>query len=167
MNFAQLRALAISAGFPDNSDADTAAAIALAESGGDPCANGDPHNSSDCANDYTSSSFGLWQIHVPAHPQYNSTDLKNNPAYNAAAAFAIYKGRGGDFTDWSTFTTADPNVSYLRFMPAGSATIKKAWPTLNVVLAIGAVSILVGEIVKHGGVVEAWRAAGRSIRRYV
>jgi Lysozyme like domain len=70
---AQLQALAVSVGFPDPA---LAAAVAMAESGGDPCANGDPHNSSSCSNDYSSTSFGLWQIHVTAHPQYNSSQLK-------------------------------------------------------------------------------------------
>src|SRR5208282_6674201 len=65
----QLRELARSVGFPAE-QLDTAAAIATAESGGDPCARGDPHNPPSCDDPGSSTSFGLWQIHIPAHPEF-------------------------------------------------------------------------------------------------
>lgn len=96
---AQLRELAAAVGF---ADARVAAAVAWAESGGDACAQGDPRGPFLCDRpNGTSSSFGLWQVHVPAHPQYDPTSLLD-PLYNARAALAISKG-GTDWSAWSTF----------------------------------------------------------------
>lgn len=108
MTLAQLRSLAAHVGFPDPV---TAAAVAMAESGGDPCAQGDPRGPFLCDRpNGTSTSFGLWQIHVPAHPQYDAASLLD-PTYNAQAAFAISKG-GTDWSAWSTYTSGD----YRKFM---------------------------------------------------
>jgi len=158
MNLAQLRSLAASVGFDDP---DTAAAIAMAESGGDPHAQGDPRGPADATPNGVSSSFGLWQVHTPAWPQFDAQSLLD-ATYNAHAAIAIFKAAGG-FTPWSTYTTDDPNLSYLRYMPAGAATIKKAWPTLKVLLVIGISSVAIAEVVKHGGVANTWRALQRAI----
>lgn len=117
MSFAQLRALAVQAGFKDP---DTAAAIAMAESGGDPLAQGDPHGTSMAAPNGTSTSFGLWQIHTPAWPQFDATMLLV-AEYNAKAAFTVFARTPGGFTAWSTYTTTDPQKSYKRFMPKGGA----------------------------------------------
>ena len=105
MNLAELRQLAAQVGFPDAS-LDVAAAVAMAESGGNPAAVGDQGNS-----------LGLWQVNVPSHPQYKGTDLLM-PEQNARAALTISKG-GTDWSPWSTFTTKDPTKSYKRFLPAG------------------------------------------------
>jgi hypothetical protein len=113
-----IRTLAASVGFPDP---DLAAAVAMAESQGDPCANGDPKNPSDCGQSYTSTSFGLWQIHVPAHRQYDPQLLKT-PSYNAQAAFAVSL-RGTDWRPWTQFT----NGKYRQFYtPAAPATASAA-----------------------------------------
>jgi hypothetical protein len=90
----ELRALATSAGFGDASD--VAAAVALAESGGDPNIIGD-----------NGTSIGLWQIHVPAHPEADVNRL-TDPAYNAQIAKSTYDaskrtGRDG-FQSWSAYT---------------------------------------------------------------
>lgn len=91
MNYglADLQALAQQAGFTGAS-AQVAAAIAMAESGGDPQAVGD-----------NGSSFGLWQVHTPAHPEYDQTCLFD-PACSARAAYAISR-QGTDFSPWSTY----------------------------------------------------------------
>jgi Lysozyme like domain len=94
----QLRDLARRSGFPLES-IDVAAAVAMAESGGHPDALGD-----------FGRSFGLWQIHTPAHPQYRGADLFD-PDYNARAAFAISKG-GTDWSPWTTFR----NGEFRRFL---------------------------------------------------
>lgn len=83
----ELVALARRHGFPDP---ELAASIALAESGGNARAIGD-HGSS----------FGLWQIHSPAHPQFDRGRLLE-PDYNADAAFAISNG-GSNWQPWTTF----------------------------------------------------------------
>lgn len=103
MTLAEVRALAASVGFPDP---DVAAAIAYAESGGF------PHVIGDCG-----SSFGLWQIHLVAHPDLGvtATDL-TDPTVNARAAFSIFTARGKKFTDWSTYNDG----SYKKYLPQGA-----------------------------------------------
>ena len=83
--------LAQNAGFVGQ-DANIAAAIAIAESSGNPKAIGD-----------NGTSYGLWQIHYTVHPEFDPQSLFD-PAYNASAAFQIYSIRGG-FQDWSTYNT--------------------------------------------------------------
>ena len=107
LSFDQLRNLAASAGFPDP---DLAASVAMAESGGDPCAQGDPVGAFVCDRpNGTSTSFGLWQVNTTHNPQYDATSLLN-PTYNARAALAISKN-GATWMPWSTFK----NGSYLRW----------------------------------------------------
>jgi soluble lytic murein transglycosylase-like protein len=84
-------AIARAAGFPYP---ELAAAVAMAESGGNPNAVGDL---------YLGGSYGLWQINSKAHPQY-SVAMLFDPAYNARAAFEISKG-GNDWSPWTTFRT--------------------------------------------------------------
>lgn len=96
LSLPQLRELARSAGFPEPN---VAAAVAYAESGGNPGAIGDGGQS-----------FGLWQIHLPAHPQYKGTNLLD-PLVNARAAILISKS-GTDFKPWTTFR----NGAYLKYL---------------------------------------------------
>jgi len=98
--FVDLAALAFNAGFAAG-DAQTAAAIALAESAGNPNALGDG-----------GTSYGLWQIHAPAHPEADAAQLYN-PVYNARIAFGTWKAAKG-FTPWTTFR----NGAYKRFLSA-------------------------------------------------
>ena len=84
-------ALARSAGFQNP---ELAAAVAMAESGGNANAVGDL---------YLGGSYGLWQINSKAHPQFAIASLFD-PAYNARAAFEISKG-GTDWNPWTTFRT--------------------------------------------------------------
>ncbi len=99
----QLAVLAASVGFPDPR---LAAAIALAESGGDDQAVGDQ-----------GTSFGLWQIHIPAHPEYQPAALLV-PEDNARAALAISR-YGVNWSPWSTYRSG----AYLRaYLPVGKAS---------------------------------------------
>ena len=103
MSLGQLRDFARAKGFPDP---DTAAAVAYAESGGRPdIVAPEPRGGP---------SYGLWQIHQSAHPQYEPFRLLN-PDYNAQAAMAISKN-GTDWSAWSTFVHGD----YLRYMPGNA-----------------------------------------------
>jgi hypothetical protein len=99
-SLAQLRTLAASVGFPDPN---LAAAVAMAESSGNPFAVGDG-----------GTSFGLWQIHAPSHPEFDTTQLMG-ATYNAHAALLISKS-GTDWTPWSTYNSG----AYRQFM-GGSA----------------------------------------------
>jgi hypothetical protein len=88
MNLDQLTQLAASVGFPDPA---LAAAIAMAESSGNPNA----YN--------TEGSYGLWQIDVVFHPEFqNDPSVLFDPTTNAQAAFRI-SSSGTNFSPWSTF----------------------------------------------------------------
>jgi len=103
MTYDDLVNLARDAGFGVEA-ARIAAAIAMAESGGNATAVGDE-----------GTSFGLWQVNQPAHPEYDAS-LLLDPEYNARAAFSISQG-GVDFEPWTTFRTG----AYRRYMPGVSA----------------------------------------------
>lgn len=113
----QLRALASLVGFPPAS-IDTAAAIAMAESRGDPAAIGD-----------SGTSVGLWQIHLPDHPEVSSWPL-TDPTTNARAALLISR-QGTYFHPWSTYAIAP--YPYLQYMPASASS-----STTRNVLAVAA-----------------------------
>jgi hypothetical protein len=110
MNYGQLQQLAQNAGFTGD-DINTAAAVALAESSGNPGAVGD-------LNLTPGGSVGLWQINLKAHPEYTAAQLMD-PQTNANAAFAIYAAAGNSFSPWSTFKSA----VYLSYLPQGSGTV--------------------------------------------
>lgn len=140
MNLPELRALSVATGFPDP---DLAAAIAMAESGGDPCARGDPHQDPDCTTrGDVATSFGLWQIHVPAHPEYESADLFD-PATNARAAFAISKG-GRDWSPWSTFASGAYQAYYSPPGGGGAA----GGGTLALSASLGVIVILLAWVIR-------------------
>lgn len=105
----QLQALASSVGFPDPA---LAAAVAMAESGGNSCAQGDPLGAFNCDSpNGTSTSFGLWQVNTPANPQYDAKSLLD-AQYNARAALAISKN-GTYWTPWTTYRTG----AYKKWYP--------------------------------------------------
>ena len=118
----QLRALAASVGFPDPA---LMGAIAMAESGGNTCAQGDPNigvHSCDGPNGQ-STSFGLWQIHCmrsdgTADPTCaEATRLLQDPLYNAQMAFA--RSNGGRNVKGPWWTTVVQTGSYKQYLPAG------------------------------------------------
>lgn len=88
LTWEQLAALA--AGKVPADQIDTAVAIALAESGGQPGAVS------------STGDYGLWQINHQAHPGYSTSRLLSDSTYNAAAMAAISKG-GTDWSAWSTW----------------------------------------------------------------
>lgn len=100
LSLAQMRELARRVGFPDPN---LAAAVAMAESGGNALAVGD-----------FGRSFGLWQIHTPAHPQFNAQSLFD-PDYNARAALAVSKN-GTNFGPWTMFK----NGGYKKYLGAAA-----------------------------------------------
>jgi Lysozyme like domain len=104
---AKLRTLAKQAGFPD-SQLDVAAAVAMAESGGQP--------SQVNRNPPREVSVGLWQVNTLAHTEFTEAELLN-PEANARAAFAVFNKAGGSWAPWSAFTTTNPALSYKRYMP--------------------------------------------------
>jgi hypothetical protein len=109
LSFDELRALALDAGFSP-SNADTAAAIALAESGGNPQAH-NPVPPDD--------SYGLWQINMLSAlgPQRRAQwGLRSNsdlfdPSINASAAFSVFRN-SGSFRPWSTYL----NGAYRKYL---------------------------------------------------
>jgi len=135
MTLDQLRQLAANAGFPDPN---VAAAIAMAESGGNPNATNIVTNP--LPGNGPERSFGLWQINTLAHPNYNESQLLD-PAYNASAAFSVSSG-GTNFHPWSTYNHGD----YLKYMPAGTIT---APSTLGRDLAIAAVIVGAGALAAY------------------
>jgi hypothetical protein len=68
---------------------DRAQAVCEAESSGNPNALGD-----------NGTSYGLWQIHLPAHPAFAGWDLFD-PDQNARAALQVWQSQG--WHGWSTF----------------------------------------------------------------
>lgn len=108
LTLAKLRELARAAGFPDPI---LAAAVAMAESGGNARAMGDfGLGPGGRRGAFGFTSFGLWQIHTPDHPEFRSVDLFD-PLTNAKAALAISKN-GAKWSDWSTFNHGD----HLKYM---------------------------------------------------
>lgn len=109
LTFQQLEKLWVRAG-GDPTAAPTAAAIALAESTGNPQA----LNNTPATGDY---SVGLWQINYfgslgpPRTQQFGPPQKLTNPLANARAAVAI-SDNGQDFSPWSTYTGG----AYLNFL---------------------------------------------------
>lgn len=97
--------------------ANVAAAIALAESGG---------NSNATAHEPNGSiSRGLWQINS-VHGANSSYDV----ATNVRAAVALYNSKGGKFTDWTTFNTG----AYKQFLNGSPDTSGSGGGTTDVSL---------------------------------
>jgi hypothetical protein len=95
----QIRYYAQSAGFSGN-DLDTAVAVAMAESSGNPMV----YNPETAAGTPDGEgSYGLWQIYLHAHPEFAFANLYD-PQINANAAYAIYSAAGG-FSPWSTYNS--------------------------------------------------------------
>lgn len=103
LSYSTLESLWTEAGGP-SSVAPVAAAIAIAESGGNPAAVGPTWNGD-------AGSIGLWQIQTGAHPQWTVAQLEN-PQTNAQAAVSIYQAAGNAFTPWSTYTEG----TYLKYL---------------------------------------------------
>jgi hypothetical protein len=109
MDANQIAVYASSAGFSGD-DLVTAIAVALAESSGNPNA----YNPEIAAGTPSGKgSYGLWQIYLKAHPEFEGRNLYD-PQTNAIAAYSVYRGRGGNFLPWSTFK----NGAYMSHLDA-------------------------------------------------
>ncbi len=108
--------LAINAGF-EGSDATTAVAIALAESSGNAGAY-NPEYSAQALNGAPDGkgSFGLWQIYLFEHPEFEGQNLYD-PQTNANAAFSVYEAAGNSFKDWTTLG----GPRFLKYLPQALA----------------------------------------------
>lgn len=141
LSYAQLRAYAQAAGAPDP---DTAAAIALAETGG--TGNTHAHNGIPPDN-----SYGPWQINMigsmgPDRRKklgITSNDQLYDPAVNARAMMMV-SNNGTDFSPWTTYKDG-AYKAYLKKSPTGTGTASDA----NAVNA-NSITDIPGEIV--GGV---------------
>ncbi|MFF4060807.1 peptidoglycan-binding protein [Streptomyces sp. NPDC001668] len=120
VSLAELRSLATQAGFT-GSDIKIAAAVAMAESKGDPAIIGDQH----LVDHKWGPSIGLFQIRSLKHPgQFSPPDTLRveaelkDPLYNAKAAKAIKDAH--DWIQWSTFT----NGAYKQYMDGAPANFE-------------------------------------------
>jgi len=113
LTYDDLVALAQTAGF--GCDSGTAAAVALAESSGRTAVLGD-QSLAPC----NGPAVGLWQINSAKHAEYTIAQLQD-PATNAAEAFAVYQKAGG-FHPWTTYN----NGKYLTYVPACAPTCAPA-----------------------------------------
>ena len=117
LSHAQLEALWTANGGPAASS-DVAAAVAQAESGGDPSKINNtayatrPGYHAPSAGAQPEYSVGLWQINLVAHPGYTEASMLT-PAGNAAAAVAI-SASGTSFAAWTTYVDG----AYLPFLAA-------------------------------------------------
>jgi Lysozyme like domain len=107
LGFTDLMTLAQGAGF-SLTEAPVAAAIALAESSGNPQAY---NPEKQAGTPEGKGSYGLWQIYLRAHPEFEGQDLYD-PQTNARAAFSVYANAGG-FKPWSTYN----NLAYQAHIP--------------------------------------------------
>jgi hypothetical protein len=124
----ELYSLALAQGL-DPYRAKIAAAIAMAESGGNPRA----HNTDTSTGD---NSYGLWQINMlgemgpERRKKYglSSNDQLFDPETNARAMKGE-SGSGTNWTPWTTYTSSDPEKSYRRFMdvPVEDKTKDPLW----------------------------------------
>ena len=109
LSYGQLEQLWISAG-GSKALAPLMAAIALAESGGNPDAN----NYTD--NNGTQTSWGLWQVSDGTHDEY--IQGLNDPLTNAKAAVAKYKQQG--LSAWGTYDSGAYQQYYRGGVPPSS-----------------------------------------------
>lgn len=131
------------------SAADTAAAIAQAESGGDTSRINNtaypskPDYHPVAAGNLKEFSVGLWQINLLAHPLYTETQMLTE-AGNAGAAVSISSG-GLSFSAWSTFqsgaykkfltgtvsVTPEPGSTFQGGAPASTASGHRGYADLR------------------------------------
>lgn len=113
----------------DDNMATIMVAIAIAESGGNSEAQGDRFGGKYSCNDYTS--FGLWQIHMPAHYDKLERHTGSNdpcvwaewlkdPHSNAEVALEILATQG--LTAWSTYNSG----TYETYLSIAEDAVKKA-----------------------------------------
>jgi hypothetical protein len=130
LNASQIRDLAANAGF-SGQDLITAVAIALAEtlpSGNERSYN--PETNAPGGTPPGKGSYGLWQIYLRDHPEYEGVDLYD-PQTNAHAAFDLYSRSG--FKPWSSYNSK----RYQAFIPTGPGSPVLPAPPLVLDAATG------------------------------
>jgi hypothetical protein len=106
----QIAQYAVTAGLATYTSIATSVAIAIAESQGNVSAHNPGNGTTDIED-----SYGLWQINVLAHSNYDKSKLYD-PAYNAAAMVSISSG-GTNWNPWGTYTSG----AYRKYMDRGVA----------------------------------------------
>lgn len=114
-SFSQLEAFWVEAGGP-SAIAPVMAAIAAAESSFGTNLRGD-YNSK--TGQYES--FGLWQVNIPAHPQFDPQRLVSDPLYNAWAAVQVWKSQG--LGAWTTAWSNDGGNTRVPFAQSSAGQI--------------------------------------------
>ena len=135
----QLTQLAYDAGFrATRNELITAVAAAIGESGGNERRVGDRTQGG---------SYGLWQIHLPSHPEYKSNpEQLFDPRTNAAAAYKIYVAAGRSFEPFHAWSRASgPKKAFLTSAALGGVSV---WEVAHPGAALGTVVRPAGEAVK-------------------
>lgn len=127
LSLGQLTSLAASVGFPDPA---LAAAVAMAESGGDPAAVGDTQPG------VLGPSIGLWQIDTYFHKQWSQEEL-SDPTTNAQAALSI-SSHGTNWTPWSTYNSGAYKRWYAGPPAGGGGKLGMFPPVLILIASLGA-----------------------------
>lgn len=154
---AQIATLAKAAGW-SGEDVVTAVAVALAESGGNPRA---------LADDSDDLSYGLWQINMlggmgPERRRafgLTSNEQLYDPATNARAAHAIWRGQG-----WQRGWGAYSSGAYRKHLPAARAAVGAPAPVPGKSPTPPAPSGSSGVSGDQGGLVDALLGVNQSIK---
>lgn len=146
MTPAQIAAVAANAGFSGD-DLITAVAVALAESF-------PPGNEQSVGDQGTS--FGLWQIHLPTHPEFEGLNHLD-PQVNAHEAFDVYLTAGESFQPWTTYAINGKYRNFLQDAATGVAQLVGASPQV-------ATPPLTAAEAASGGVQADFPAAGISFK---
>jgi|SRR5271165_4434421 len=134
LTLVQIHDLAVKHGFEDP---DTAAAVAWAESVGNPAASlivtqaqADAYNAAHPTGPRhgPERSFGLWQVNALVWTRFDETQL-TDPDYCAEAALLISRG-GTHWQPWSTYNSG----LYRRFMPSERPTLPDLAPNASALL---------------------------------
>ena len=137
-SYAQLEQMWINAGGPATV-APVAAAIALAESGGNPNA-AYPGTTVADGQGSTTDATGLWQILGLPAGNFTAAEL-TDPASNAKMAVAKYQQAGDSFSPWQTYTEG----TYRQYLQSGVS------PTAAGVPAEGSTTTTTGNQLGTGG----------------
>jgi lysozyme-like protein len=120
---AQIAYYAQIAGF-DGQDLQTAVAIALAESSGNPNVY-NPETGASGGTPAGQGSYGLWQIYLKEHPEFAADNLYD-PQTNANDAYEVYSKAGG-FTPWATYNSG----AYQEYLGVAAPAPQPAVPGLT------------------------------------
>jgi hypothetical protein len=123
-DYASLVSLAQGAGCPPD-QANVAAAIAMAESGGIPTKY-NPETAARGGTPAGKGSYGLWQIYLKKHPEFEGQNLYD-PMTNARAMYSVSRGCSNR-QPWSTYIYGQYR-SFLRSQPVTNPVIPSPSPS--------------------------------------